>query len=157
MASACIPFLFRTVEIDGEPYWSGGFVGNPTLEPLVKQAKSKDVVVVQTTAIKSEDVPTNVQDIVDRVTEISFNTALKLEQRLLEASSNSKFHCIEAEDILGSLGRSSKFNADWNFLEHLRDTGRQAAEDWIMAIRKQETKAESEGNISKFPLQSSKL
>lgn len=149
MASACMPFLFRTVEIDGEPYWSGGFVGNPTLEPLVKLPKSKDIVIVQTTAIKSDDVPTNVQDIVDRVTEISFNTALKLEQQLLEATSTAKFHRIEAEEILGSLGRSSKFNADWNFLEHLRDTGCQAAEDWIVAVSKQEL--EKESNISRLP------
>lgn len=147
MASSCMPFLFRTVEIDGEPYWSGGFVGNPTLEPLVIQAKSSDVVIVQTTAVKSDDVPTNVQDIVDRVTEISFNAALKLEQQLLEANSSTKFHRIEAEDILGSLGRSSKFNADWNFLEHLRDTGRQAAEDWILVMNRQE---ENIGNITQF-------
>ena len=136
MASACLPFLFKTVEVDGEPYWSGGFCGNPSLGPLVDHAKARDVVIVKTTAINSDDVPTNVQDIVDRVTEISFNTALKLEQQLLEATTNVSFHTVEANEILNSLGRSSKFNADWNFLEHLRDTGRQAAEDWIQAVEK---------------------
>ena len=136
MASACMPFLFKTVEIDGEPYWSGGFCGNPSLEPLLSQGKARDVVIIQTTAVSSDDVPTSVQDIVDRVAEISFNTALKMEQRLLQETTNANFHTVEAAEILSSLGRSSKFNADWNFLEHLRDTGRQAAEDWIRKMEK---------------------
>ncbi len=34
MASACLPFLFRAVEIDGEPYWDGGYIGNPAIFPF---------------------------------------------------------------------------------------------------------------------------
>ncbi len=139
MASACMPFLSKTVEIDGEPYWSGGFSGNPSLEPLVNHCKTRDIIIIQTTATKSDDVPTSVQDIVDRVAEITFNTGLNREQQFLAATSNANFHRIEAEEILSSLGRSSKFNADWSFLEYLRETGRQSAEDWIKKVTATET------------------
>lgn len=149
MASACMPFLFKTVEVDGEPYWSGGFCGNPSLEPLINHGKTQDIVIIKTTALNSDEVPTNVQDIVDRVTEISFNTALKLEQQLMEATTNVHFHTIEASEILSGLGRSSKFNADWNFLEYLRDTGRQAAEDWIKAVENTPVVTAANANIRK--------
>ena len=150
MASACMPFLFKTVEVDGEPYWSGGFCGNPSLEPLIAHGKAQDIVIVKTTVLNSDEVPTNVQDIVDRVTEISFNTALKLEQQLMEATTNVHFHTIEASEILSGLGRSSKFNADWNFLEYLRDTGRQAAEDWIKAVESEPVVTAANVNTKKM-------
>lgn len=139
MASACLPFLFKTVEVDGEPYWDGGYTGNPALLPLVEQCRAEDIVIVQVTPLKAEDVPTSVHDIVDRVNEISFNNALAREMQYVELlsktskRSTTRFHRVEAEDILSGLGRSSKFNADWSFLEHLKEAGRQSAEDWLKA------------------------
>lgn len=138
MASACLPFLFKTVEVDGEPYWDGGYTGNPALKPLVEECRADDIVIVQITPLKAEEVPTSVHDIVDRVNEISFNNALAHEMRYIEllgkqSRRNTRFHRIEAEDILTGLGRSSKFNADWAFLEHLKEAGRQSAEDWLKA------------------------
>lgn len=142
MASACLPFLFKTVEIDGEAYWDGGYSGNPSLMPLVEKCNAQDIVIVQVNPVRVDEVPTGVHDIVDRVNEISFNTALTKDIEyieLLNKMGNRKtkncIHRIEAEEILAGLGRSSKFNADWNFLEYLKEAGRQSAEDWLKATK----------------------
>ena len=47
LASACLPTMFRAVEIDGEPYWDGGFAGNPTITPLVRESDAHDTILVQ--------------------------------------------------------------------------------------------------------------
>lgn len=147
MASACLPFLFKTVEVDGEPYWDGGYSGNPSLFPLFYSCACEDVVLVQINPLLTEEVPLQAADILDRVNEISFNSGLMAEMRAIDfvrklldenqvprgRYKDMKVHLIEAQDLMGSLGRSSKLNADWGFLQHLRDIGRQAAEDWLVA------------------------
>ncbi len=147
MASACLPFLFKTVEVHGEPYWDGGYSGNPALFPLFYHSRSQDIVLVQINPLEVEAVPTSAPEILDRVNEISFNAGLMSEVRaimfvkkLLEegdvSSQNYKnihLHLVEAQELLSPLGRSSKFNADWNFFQHLRDVGRQSAADWLDA------------------------
>ncbi len=47
LASACLPTMFQAVEIDGEPYWDGGYSGNPTITPLVRECDSHDTILVQ--------------------------------------------------------------------------------------------------------------
>lgn len=147
MASACLPFLFKTVEVEGEPYWDGGYTGNPSLFPLFYSCTSDDIVLVQINPLFVEEVPTHAADILDRVNEISFNAGLMGEMRaiafvhkLLKQSNvekdrykEIKMHLIEAQELMATLGASSKMNADWEFLQHLRDIGRQAAGDWIDA------------------------
>ncbi len=145
MASACLPFLFKTVEVDGEPYWDGGYTGNPSLFPLFYHCACRDVVIVQINPLYVEEVPTQASDILDRVNEISFNAALMGEIRSInfvhkllrehkvseEQYKDVLVHMIEAQELMQALGSSSKLNADWDFLQHLRDIGRQAASDWL--------------------------
>ena len=144
MASACLPHIFKTVWVDGEPYWDGGYSGNPAIFPLIYGAESQDVVIVQINPLNLEEVPTTPNDILDRVNEISFNSALMREMRAIAFVSklketgklnsnykNMRIHIIDAEEILSGLGRMSKLNADWDFFNYLFDTGIQATQDWL--------------------------
>ncbi len=144
MASACLPFIFKTVWVDGEPYWDGGYSGNPAIYPLIYGATSHDVVIVQINPLNVEEVPTNANEILDRINEISFNATLIREMRAIAFVSKLKnqgrldedykkmhMHMIESQEILGNLGRMSKMNADWDFLQYLYEAGVQAAQDWL--------------------------
>lgn len=136
MASACLPYLFKTVEIDGEPYWDGSFSGCPALSPLIEHSGTRDILLVQVHPGYVEEVPTAAADILDRATELSFHCVLLQELKLLELRNQTSttpvyLHRIEAQDMLASLGRASKLNAEWEFLTYLRDLGAQAAADWL--------------------------
>lgn len=145
MASACLPFIFKTVYIDGEPYWDGSYSGNPPLYPLIYHADSQDVVFVQINPLVVDDVPTSASDIMNRINEISGNTflmgemrAIAFVKRLIDEGKlpakdykNMRIHMIEAQEIMAPLKASSKLNADWTFITHLHDIGEQAAEDWM--------------------------
>ncbi len=145
LASACLPFMFQAVEIDGEPYWDGGYMGNPALFPLIYECDSRDIVVVHINPIMRSETPKTARDILNRINEISFNSSLMREMRAIsfvtkmiddETITDNKMkrmlvHSIEAEDFMRKLGVSSKMNADWEFLTHLRDIGRECAEDWL--------------------------
>ena len=145
MASACLPFLFQAVEIGGVPYWDGGYMGNPALFPFFRQCRSSDVVIVQINPLFREETPRNARAILDRVNEITFNASLLREfraidfvGRLLEDGSLDSrrykqilTHIVHAEQALKPLGASSKLNAEWAFLTHLRDIGYRAAEAWL--------------------------
>lgn len=144
MASACLPFLFKTVWIDGEPYWDGGYSGNPAIYPLIYNDDSRDVVIVQINPFYVEEVPTGASEILDRINEISFNSTLMREMRAIAFVSKLKgqgklendykdmhMHMIEADEILSGLGRMSKLNPDWDFLNYLHDAGVQAAKEWL--------------------------
>lgn len=148
LASACLPFLFQAIEIDGAFYWDGGYMGNPSLFPLFYETSSRDVVVVHINPIFCADIPKSAAEITDRVNEITFNAALLKEFRavafvtkLLEDGwikdeyraklRHVLVHSIRADDALNSLGAASKVNADWHFLTDLRDRGRATAEHWL--------------------------
>jgi len=145
MASACVPLLFKAVEIDGEAYWDGGYMGNPTIYPLIHECKSHDVVIVQINPLNRPEIPTKARDILNRITELSFNSSLVREMRgvatitsLIDSGklasdvySRVNFHMIEAPDELPALGVSSKFNTDIRFLEHLKEMGWKSADDWL--------------------------
>ena len=145
LASACLPFMFQAVEIDGEAYWDGGYMGNPAIFPLIYHCDSRDVVVVHINPINRPDVPTTATDIMNRINEISFNSSLMREMRAiafiseliddgkLDGSEMKRMfmHSIEAEEVMQGLGVASKLNADWEFLTHLRDIGRRHAESWL--------------------------
>ncbi len=147
LASACVPTLFQAVEIDGEPYWDGGFMGNPALYPLFYNCDSGDVAIVQINPIVRDKTPKTAREILDRINEISFNSSLMREMRavafvgrlidrgLLDEKEYKKvrIHLIEAEDEMNRLGYSSKLVADWEFLTHLRDLGRRTADAWLGA------------------------
>jgi NTE family protein len=145
MASACIPFLYKAVEIDGESYWDGGYSGNPALFPIFYKCKSSDIILIQVNPINIKEVPTLAPDIMDRINEISFNSTLMREMRAIafvkklrsenkiseEKYRDMNIHIIEAEEVISSLGANSKLNADWDFLTYLRDLGRQTADEWL--------------------------
>ncbi|MGF1594419.1 MAG: patatin-like phospholipase family protein [Kiloniellaceae bacterium] len=145
MASACLPFVFQAVEIDGVPYWDGGYMGNPALFPLFDGTSSEDVVVVQINPITRGGAPKSAREILNRVNEITFNSSLLREfraidfvSRLLDEGKLSPdhykhvlVHRIAAEAEINPLGASSKMNAEWAFLEHLFDIGWRAADIWL--------------------------
>ena len=145
MASACLPWLFKAVEIDGVPYWDGGFTGNPALWPLFEHCDSDDVVLVQINPIKRSGAPTTARDIINRVNEITFNAsllhdlrAMDFVARLIEAGRlddteyrRMLMHAIADEKSLGELGASSKFNVEPDFIDMLFQKGRAAAENWL--------------------------
>ncbi len=147
MASACLPHIFKAVEIDGEHYWDGGFMGNPAIFPLIYHGASNDVIIVHINPIARDSVPTCADDIFDRMNEISFNSSLMREMRaitfvtrLLEehAIDETRYnrmliHAIRDDQEMARHGVESKLNPDWTFLIHLRDAGRQTASRWLSA------------------------
>jgi NTE family protein len=144
LASACLPTMFRAIEIDGEPYWDGGYVGNPTITPLVRETDAHDTLIVQINPTERLDEPRTAADILNRVNEISFNSPLAKELRmiaLLREVANPgtgeggrwaqmKTHRIKS-DMLATFGASSKLNAEWAFITKLRDEGRRAASEFL--------------------------
>lgn len=145
MASACLPFMFQAVTINGESYWDGGYMGNPAIFPLIYKCESRDIVIVHINPIERMETPTTARDILNRINEISFNSSLMREMRaiafvtkmiddgVIEGGRMKRMliHAIEAQDFMRELGVSSKLNADWEFLTHLRDVGRARAEAWL--------------------------
>ena len=144
LASACLPTMFRAVEIDGEPYWDGGYAGNPTITPLVRETDAHDTVLVQINPTERPDEPRTAAEILNRLNEISFNSPLAKELRMIALLrqvadpgsgegarwAQMKMHRIKS-DMLASFGASSKLNAEWAFVCTLRDEGRRAASEFI--------------------------
>jgi NTE family protein len=145
MASACLPTVFHAVEIDGIPYWDGGFMGNPVLSPFIDQSSCSDIAIVQINPVERKGTPRTARDIQNRVNEITFNASLLKELRTIELVDRlidtgrlpggdfrrMNLHIIEATEAMKLLGASSKLNSEWDFLVHLRDIGRAAAAKWI--------------------------
>lgn len=144
LASACLPTIFKAVEIDGEHYWDGGYSGNPTITPLVRECKSQDTILVQINPVTRPGFPRSARDILNRLNEVSFNTVLLKELRMiallrqLAHPGNSegakwagmRIHRVSS-DMMLELSYSSKLNAEWDFLLMLRDEGRRAAEAFL--------------------------
>lgn len=145
MASACLPHMFKAVELDGEFYWDGGYMGNPPLFPFFYQSPSDDIVIVQINPVKRPGIPRSAADIQNRVSEITFNSALLHElrsvdfvTRLLDEGKlpegsyrRMHMHIIEARKQMRPLDASSKVNSEWAFLQHLFEIGRDAADNWL--------------------------
>jgi NTE family protein len=146
LASACLPTMFRAIEIDGEPYWDGGFAGNPTITPLVRESDAHDTILVQINPTERPEPPRSAADILNRVNEISFNSPLAKELRMIALLrqvadpgtgegarwANMRAHRIKTE-MLAQLGASSKLNAEWDFLSMLCVEGRRAASEFLDA------------------------
>jgi NTE family protein len=146
LASACLPYMFKAVEIDGEDYWDGGYMGNPPITPLIEHTPDTlDIVLIQVNPLKIDKTPTTVEEIKDRVNEISFNSSLVAEikqvlfhQELIDQGitlngrlKKTRLHNISADTYLGNLNLSSKLNTQWEYLLYLKDLGRKAAEQWM--------------------------
>lgn len=145
MASSCLPFIFRAVEIGDEAYWDGGYIGNPAIYPLVDHPGFRDILIVQINPMRRNDLPVTARDIMNRVNEITFNAsmikelrAIHLLHQLIDAEGlnaqryrDVKLHIIHAAEALKGLDASSKLNAEWAFLQHLFEQGRSWASDWL--------------------------
>jgi NTE family protein len=146
LASACLPSMFQAVEIEGEAYWDGGYSGNPTMTPLMRECISDDTILVAINPVQRPGIPRSARDILNRLNEVSFNAVLLKELRMMAllrqvaAADNTevahwsrmRLHMIHS-DMLVELGASSKLNAEWAFLCLLRDEGRRAAGAFLAA------------------------
>jgi NTE family protein len=146
LASACLPTLFQAVEIDGEPYWDGGYSGNPSLAPLVRECDSADTILVQINPIQRPGTPRTAREIHNRLNEIAFNSTLINQFRAMAllrhvadpgtgegaVLARMRIHRIASEMML-DLGYSSKLLAEWPFFCMLRDEGRRAAGAFLEA------------------------
>jgi NTE family protein len=144
LASACLPTMFQAVEIDGEAYWDGGYSGNPSIAPLIRECVSRDTILVQINPIERPGTPRTAREIHNRLNEIAFNSTLIKELRaaaLLRrvvdpgtgdgaALAKMRLHRISS-DVMLSLGYSSKMLAEWDFFVMLRDAGREAANAFL--------------------------
>jgi NTE family protein len=144
LASACLPTLFQAIEIDGESYWDGGYSGNPTITPLVRECDSRDTILVQINPVERPALPRSARDILNRLNEVSFNAVLLKELRMIAVLrqvtqpdncesakwADMRIHRI-ASDMMVELGYSSKLNAEWEFLCMLRDEGRRAGATFL--------------------------
>lgn len=148
LASACLPSVFKAVEIDGVPHWDGGYVGNPALFPLFYDEAPRDIVIVNLNPFTRKSTPKSAADIQNRLNEITFNASLIAElravafvQRLLEDEWLSprlegrykrlRIHAIRADKSLCHLSVESKFDTSAAFLQDLRQRGYAAGVDWM--------------------------
>jgi NTE family protein len=146
LASACLPTMFQAIEIDGEAYWDGGYSGNPTLSTLVQECQSDDTILIPINPIQRPGVPRSAGVILNRLNEVSFNSAVLKELKMMALLrkvadpgegdgarwARMRLHMVR-NDIMGELGASSKLNAEWAFFEYLRDEGRKAAQIFLEA------------------------
>jgi NTE family protein len=144
LASACLPTMFQAIEIDGEPYWDGGYAGNPTITPLVRETDAHDSILVQINPRERTDQLRSAAEILDRLNEISFNSPLMKELRMIALLrevadpgsgegarwAGMRTHSIRS-DRLAEFGASSKLNAEWKFVAMLKEEGRRCAGEFL--------------------------
>ena len=144
LASGCLPTMFQAVEIDGEFYWDGGYSGNPTITPLVRECRSTDTILIQINPIVRDEIPKTANDIMNRLNEISFNAPLLKELRMIAMLhkvadpgkgegakwAEMRIHRI-ATDRVTELDSTSKLITEWRFLCGLRDEGRRTAQGFL--------------------------
>ena len=149
MASACLPMLFKAVEIEGEAYWDGGYSGNPALHPLIYQTETSDILLVQINPVEHLDVPSSASEIMERVNEVTFNASLLAELRAIEfvrrllaegkldarRYKSVRMHRIDGGSVLAPFGADSKLRADLAFVRKLFALGRTAGQEWLHAHR----------------------
>ncbi len=148
LASACVPQFFQAVIIDDEPYWDGGYMGNPTLYPLIYGCDSRDIVIVEVTPMVRNEVPRSAAEILSRINEITFNASLMrelgtlafMEKLVADGHAGGSeitrlasvhVHLIGGEKEMEALGVISQLNTGLDFLLHLRNLGRAHAERWL--------------------------
>ncbi|MGI9399644.1 MAG: patatin-like phospholipase family protein [Rhizobiaceae bacterium] len=145
MASSCLPYLFKAVEVDGVPYWDGGFMGNPVLFPFIYETQTDDILLIQINPVERMETPKTAREIADRMNEITFNASLLREfraiqfvKKLIREKKVSKdeykdlrLHRIAAPTELVSLSASTKMNSEPAFLNHLYKMGCESAKQWL--------------------------
>jgi NTE family protein len=146
LASACLPTMFQAIEIDDDPYWDGGYAGNPTLTPLVRESDAHDIILVQINPRERPNRPRTANEVLNRLNEISFNSPLMKELRMIALLrqvadpghgegarwAGMRTHRIMS-DALADFGASSKLNAEWEFVSLLKEEGRKCADAFLSA------------------------
>ncbi|WP_417603527.1 patatin-like phospholipase family protein [Primorskyibacter flagellatus] len=147
MASACLPTLFQAVTLRDprsgkmEPFWDGGYTGNPALFPLFAKSLPDDLVIININPIIREKLPTTPPEIQNRINEISFNSSLLRElrainfvQRLMTDGSVTEgamksvlVHMISDDALMNDLSVATKTIAIPSVLSALKAAGRTAA------------------------------
>src|SRR5215475_2950279 len=144
LASACLPTMFQAIEIDGDAYWDGGYSGNPTITPLVRETTSQDTIIIPINPIERKGTPRAASDILNRLNEVAFNAVLLKELRMIallrrvadpgheegERWSKMRVHSVSNE-VMTNLSASSKLIVEWDFLCMLRDKGRRSAQAFL--------------------------
>ena len=147
MASACLPELFQAVIINGQPYWDGGYAGNPPLWPLFYETQCRDAIIVQINPIERNELPRTSGEISNRVDEVTFNASLLAELRAADFVARlirsgvlksdeyreERLHRIGGAGKLESYNAATKNDVSWPFLRQLRDLGRNDAKEWLEA------------------------
>jgi len=149
MASARLPLLFRAVEIDGVPYWDGGYLANPVIFPFYGSTKTEDVLVVQINPLVRQATPTSANEIMNRINEITFNSSLLNEYRAIEFVGRLidqgrlphglgpgqyrrvNVHRIVLDRFGDQLNAASKISTDYDFFETLHVSGKRAARRFL--------------------------
>ncbi len=145
LATSCLPSLFQAVEVDGEFYWDGGYVGNPAIHPLIYGCATNDIAVIQLTQAYRDKLPVTADAILDRHREITYNACLMHEMRAIHLLSNLvekgsitdksikklNMHVIRNKDLFEELDLSTALNTDWKFMEHLFEAGYSSGKQWI--------------------------
>jgi NTE family protein len=149
LASACLPKIHHSVEIDGVPYWDGGYSANPAVFPLFYDCDSRDVLLVLLSPLTREDTPHTVEEIEARIVELAFSANFMREMRMFahatEFSSPTfltmgrlerrlqkmRFHMIDSADLVSLQRTETKMLAYGPFLELLREQGRERANAWL--------------------------
>ena len=153
LASACLPTIHRSVIIDGEPYWDGGYSANPAVFPLFYECTAADIMLVLLTPLHYSETPETAQDIRVRLRELAFNATFLREMRMFahlrdqigdswlpdwlplnrfeQRLKRQRFHAISADALLGALPAESKLTVNSEFFESLRDDGREHARAWL--------------------------
>jgi len=146
LASACLPQLYKAVDIDGSFYWDGGFTANPPVLPLIRNGSPNDVLLVHIDAQGHPDLPTTAREISNRLERILMNAPLLREIQMIDelaslAESGSELgqrlrllalHHVLPPEHMSQFEATSKLNTDWSFLTGLRDIGRETAEAWLI-------------------------
>ncbi len=159
LASACLPTIHRTVMIDGEPYWDGGYSANPAIYPLLYYCNATDILLVLLTPLRYSETPVSAADIKQRLGELAFNSTFLREMRMFahmrQQIGNAwlpewlpfgrferrvgrlRFHAITGDDLFGQMPAESRLAVNLPFFEHLRDQGREHTRRWLAANRAQ--------------------
>lgn len=143
LASCCLPHLFHAVKIGGRHYWDGGYRANPPLLEIVRSAACDDTLIVRTSSADNPRLPTLAPSIAEHLHRLIFNQPLRMEiEAIMHArrlsggeegrrAKRHRLHCISAEQLASEIGGAARLTADVPLIRHLRDRGREAAEEWL--------------------------
>ena len=161
LASACLPMMFQAVEIDGDPYWDGGYSANPAVFPLFYDCAAADIVLVLLTPLHFGETPDSAQDIRIRLRELGFSATFLREMRMFahlrervgesrlpgwlqawipigqleQRVRQVRFHAISADALMSQLAPETKLAASLSFFQRLHDDGREHAKAWLASKR----------------------